>query len=197
MACAEEITPDAKVTDSAWGPVLPLRVIITEVELVCVRAGCDNRNQPYFGFVEVAELVETKDSASKEGNLTGSGNVMMTVTLALYYLLMLAKATPLPGQPDSYMDVGGRGTLTRQRVWDGGHSIGDGTMTDEEDGDFEELGKDGKDNWIPEPQKGEKREARTVRGWVWPSDPWHRREGERSGGKSRGRGGNRRKKEVY
>ncbi|KAK5262658.1 hypothetical protein LTR96_011807, partial [Exophiala xenobiotica] len=120
--------------------------IITEVELVCVRAGCDNRNQPYFGFVEVAELVETKDSASKEGNLTGSGNVMMTVTLALYYLLMLAKATPLPGQPGSYMDVGGRG---------------DGTMTDEEDGDFEELGKDGKDKWIPEPQKGEKREART------------------------------------
>ncbi|KAK7932990.1 hypothetical protein LTR80_011506 [Exophiala xenobiotica] len=174
--------------------------IITEIELVCVRAGCDDRNQPYFGFVEVAEAVETKDFASKEGNLTGSGNITMTVTLGLYYLLMLAKATPLPGQPGSYMDVGGSGTMTRQRVWDGGRGTGDGTMTDYEDGDFEELGKDGKDKWIPEPQTGEKREARTVRGWVWPSDPWHRREGERGergGGKGRGRCGNRKKKEVY
>ncbi|KAK5304242.1 hypothetical protein LTR99_004698 [Exophiala xenobiotica] len=153
--------------------------IITEIELVCVRAGCDDRDQPYFGFLEVAEAVETKTFAGKEGNLTGSGNVTMTVTLALYYLLMLAKATPLPGQPGSYMDVGGSGTLSRQRVWDGGNGTGDGTITIDEDGDVEELGKDGKDKWIPEPQMGEKREARTVRGWVWPSDPWHKREGER------------------
>ncbi|KAK5456186.1 hypothetical protein LTS15_005505 [Exophiala xenobiotica] len=146
--------------------------IITEIELVCVRAGCDDRDQPYFGFLEVAEAVETKTFAGKEGNLTGSGNVTMTVTLALYYLLMLAKATPLPGQPGSYMDVGGSG---------------DGTITIDEDGDVEELGKDGKDKWIPEPQMGEKREARTVRGWVWPSDPWHKREGER-GERGSGRG---------
>ncbi|KAK5441452.1 hypothetical protein LTR55_012321, partial [Exophiala xenobiotica] len=63
-------------------------------------------------------------------------------------------------QPGSYMDVGGSGTLTRQRVWDGGHGIGDGTMTDDEDGDFGVLGEDGKDKWIPEPQTGEKREAK-------------------------------------
>jgi hypothetical protein len=161
--------------------------IITEIELVCVRAGCDDRDQPYFGFLEVAEAVETKTFAGKEGNLTGSGNVTMTVTLALYYLLMLAKATPLPGQPGSYMDVGGSGTLSRQRVWDGGNGTGDGTITIDEDGDVEELGKDGKDKWIPEPQMGEKREARTVRGWVWPSDPWHKREGER-GERGSGRG---------
>jgi len=65
--------------------------------------------------------------------------------------------------------------LTRQRVWDGGN--GGNVITIDEDGDVEELGKDGKDKWIPEPQMGEKREARTVRGWVWPSDPWHRGKG--------------------
>jgi hypothetical protein len=150
--------------------------IITEIELVCVRAGCDERGQPFFGFLEVAEAVETKTFAKDENT---NGQVDMTVTLALYYLLMLAKATPLPGQPSSFMDVGGPGALTRQRVWDGGSSGGNNTLAIDEDGDVEELGKDGKDKWIPEPQMGEKREARTVRGWVWPADPWHKREGER------------------
>ncbi|KIX08285.1 uncharacterized protein Z518_02941 [Rhinocladiella mackenziei CBS 650.93] len=163
--------------------------IITEIELVCVRAGCDERGQPYFGFLEVAEAVETKTFARKDGGALmgrGDGEVSMTVTLALYYLLMLAKSTPLPGQPASFMDVGGPGALTRQRVWDGGNGVN--TVSVDEDGDVEELGKDGKDKWIPEPQMGEKREARTVRGWVWPSDPWHKREGERGerGGAARG-----------
>ncbi|KIW40234.1 uncharacterized protein PV06_07448 [Exophiala oligosperma] len=163
--------------------------IITEIELVCVRAGCDERDQPYFGLLEVAEAVETKTFAVNEGNLTGSGNISMTVTLALYYLLMLAKATPLPGEPGSYMDVGGSGALSRQRVWDGGNGTAAGTLAIDDDGNIEELGKDGKDRWIPEPQMGEKREARTVRGWVWPSDPWHKREGERGErGTARGRG---------
>lgn len=154
--------------------------ILTEIELVCVRAGCDERGQPYFGFLEVAEAVETKTFARKDGSSgmgQGQGEINMTVTLGLYYLLMLAKATPLPGQPSSFMDVGGPGTLTRQRVWDGGN--GSSVLAIDEDGIIEELGKDGKDKWIPEPQMGEKREAKTVRGWVWPSDPWHKREGER------------------
>jgi len=155
--------------------------IITEIELVCVRAGCDARDQPYFGYLEVADAIETKTAARESGNAKGDAEVPMTVTLALYFLLMLAKATPLPGQPSSFMDVGGPGALTRQRVWD--WSGRDEDDADEED---EERGKDGKDKWIPEPQMGEKREARTVRGWVWPSDPWHKREGER-GVERRGR----------
>ncbi|EXJ84460.1 hypothetical protein A1O3_05128 [Capronia epimyces CBS 606.96] len=166
--------------------------IITEIELVCVRAGCDERGQPYFGFLEVAEAVETKTSVRNSSGASmrsGDGEVDMTVNLALYYLLMLAKATPLPGQPASFMDVGGPGALTRQRVWDGGN--GESTITLDEDGDIEELGKDGKDKWIPEPQMGEKREARTVRGWVWPSDPWHKREGERGERAGCARGGRR------
>ncbi|KAI1624867.1 hypothetical protein EDD37DRAFT_657336 [Exophiala viscosa] len=165
--------------------------IITEIELVCVRAGCDDRDQPYFGFLEVAEAVETKTFSGRDSDMSRAGvngEIIMTVTMTLYYLLMLAKATPLPGQPSSYMDVGGSGALSRSRVWDGGS--GGSTICIDEDGDVEELGKDGKDKWIPEPQMGEKREARTVRGWVWPSDPWHKREGER-GERGSGRAGRR------
>jgi hypothetical protein len=149
--------------------------IITEIELVCVRAGCDAKGQPYFGYLELSEAIATK-TAIRSTDPENSGatpepqEIQMTVTLALYYLLMLAKATPLPGQPSSFMDVGGPGALTRQRIW---HGL---------DIDESERAKDGKDKWIPEPQMGEKRDAKTARGWVWPSDPWHKREG---GGASR------------
>ena len=129
--------------------------IMSEIELVCVRAGCDDSEQPYFGYVEVSDAIPVKQA----------GEGAMTVTLALYLLLMLGKSTPLPGQPPGFMDVGGPGAMTRQRVWDG------------KDVSAEERGKDGKDKWIPEPQVGEKRDAKTVRGWVMPADPWHKREG--------------------
>lgn len=147
--------------------------IITEIELLCVRAGCDDRGMPYFGHLELAEAIPTKTAftISVEDMMDGA-EVPMTATLGLYFLLMLAKQHPLPGQPSSFMDVGAAGTLSRQRTWEG------------LDLDEEERGKDGKDKWIPEPQMGEKREAKTVRGWVWPSDPWHKREG--GGGKRRG-----------
>lgn len=88
----------------------------------------------------------------------------MTASLALYYLLMLSKSVPLPTQPSSHLNVGGPGALTRQRIL-----------------------PDRKDKWIPEPQIGERRDAKRVRGWVWPQDAWHRREG---GGVARGRGKN-------
>ena len=125
--------------------------ILTEIELVCVRAGCDDKGQPYFGYLELSEGIATKTSVRPVDNtVEGTGaatpepeEVPMTVSLALYYLLMLAKATPLPGQPSSFMDVGASGAMTRQRVWHG------------MDNDEEERGKDGKDKWIPEPQMGE------------------------------------------
>ena len=148
--------------------------ILTEIELVCVRAGCDDNGQPYFGHLEVSEAIATKDAASAPQFSTDSGSpepveTPLTVTLALYYLLMLAKSIPLPGQPGSFMDVGGPGALTRQRTWSG-MDLADS-----------ERGKEGKDKWIPEPQMGEKRDAKRIRGWVWPSDPWHKREGNGSG----------------
>jgi hypothetical protein len=147
--------------------------IVTEIELLCVRAGCDDKGMPYFGYLELAEAIPTKTAFDMSSENMMEGEEMpMTATLALYFLLMLAKQHPLPGQPGSFMDVGAAGALARQRVWDGS------------DLDEEERGKEGKDKWIPEPQMGEKREAKTVRGWVMPSDPWHKREG--GGGKRRG-----------
>lgn len=195
--------------------------IMTEIELVCVRAGCDvDDDVPYFGFLEVSTPIPTKlasfgssscltsdgydrlhsptpsiitDNSSSASsrrsrsrssshspmlprhNLYSSAfsssekdglNTPMTTTLALYFLLMLSKSVPLPSQPSSHLNVGGPGALTRQRIL-----------------------PEKKDTWIPEPQIGERRDAKRVRGWVWPQDAWHRREGggvSRGGGKSAG-----------
>lgn len=162
--------------------------IMTEIELVCVRAGCDDGDDvPYFGFLELSTPVATKEStgtfdanaATLDGcsdtpspadsrsvspellgtfdNASHGLNVPMTATLGLYFLLMLSKAVPLPSQPSGHLNVGGHGALTRQRIL-----------------------PDAKDKWIPEPQLGEKRDAKRVRGWVWPHDAWHRREGSRT-----------------
>ncbi|OJJ51525.1 hypothetical protein ASPZODRAFT_148792 [Penicilliopsis zonata CBS 506.65] len=167
--------------------------IMTEIELVCVRAGCDEGDDvPYFGFLEVSAPIPTKTAAGFtelhqqqqqqdqynspapsdrsrsqtpelghfEGFHSFSGPAPMTASLALYFLLMLSKSVPLPSQPSAHLNVGGPGALTRQRVL-----------------------PEGKDKWIPVPQIGEQRDAKRVRGWVLPQDPWHRREG--GGGKGK------------
>ncbi|KAJ5887989.1 hypothetical protein N7495_008030 [Penicillium taxi] len=172
--------------------------IITEIELVCVRAGCDEGNDvPYFGFLEIAAAIPLKTAATQAGDAPalatpistrsfsssshGSSHshsssnsrpesdspasesdtandsfaaTPMTASLALYFLLMLSKSVPLPSQPSSHLNVGGPGALSRQRIL-----------------------PETKDKWIPEPQIGERRDAKRVRGWVWPQDSWHRREG--------------------
>lgn len=158
--------------------------IMTEIELVCVRAGCDEGDDvPYFGFLELSAPIPTNVSdttASAAASYsfptpspTGYSPpyfpqeprleeleseeglpIPMTASLALYFLLMLSKSVPLPSQPSGHLNVGGPGALTRQRIL-----------------------PEGKDKWIPQPQIGERRDAKRVRGWVWPQDPWHRREG--------------------
>lgn len=185
--------------------------IMTEIELVCVRAGCDEGHDvPYFGYLELATPIATKTSSSAHVPSANNNNATsaemsrnhssasaqssdyssssrggspannnnnnpsstlsssasppelsgpFTATLALYYLLMLAKSVPLPSQPSFHLNVGGPGALTRQRIL-----------------------SEGKDKWIPEPQQRERRDAKRIRGWIWPQDAWHRREG---GGVSR------------
>ena len=148
--------------------------IMNEIELVCVRAGCDETGQPYFGFLETSEAIATKTAARKMGSSDHmETDTPMTVCLGLYFLLMLAKSTPLPGQPGGFMDVGGAGALGRQRSWDG------------RDINEEDRGAGGRDKDLPMPQQYEKREAKTVRGWVWNGDPFHKREVQ--GGAKRGR----------
>lgn len=192
--------------------------IITEIELVCVRAGCDDGDDvPYFGYLELSSPIATKESASNHASrcadqnsrrrsctpphssassssyddtrsshsrssslsslsshnqdLDGSAEnglrgVPLTASLALYFLLMLSKSMPLPSQPSGHLNVGGPGALSRQRIL-----------------------PEPKDKWIPEPQLGEKREAKRVRGWIMPQDAWHRREGSRPKNNTNGNGG--------
>ena len=152
--------------------------IITEIELLCVRAGCDERTgQPLFGYLEVAESIPLKASYNREEEVVDASEIEMSATMALYFLAMLAKSKALPGEEGSFMDVGAMGAMGRQVVFRPGEVC---VGSDEDD---EETREDGRDKWIPEAQVGEKREAKTVRGWVWPSDPWHKREG--GGGKRR------------
>ena len=117
--------------------------IMTETELVCVRAGTDDT--PYFGHLELAPVIETR---SQEG---------LTVCLGLWFLHMLAKEEPLPGQCSWRMNIGAPAAMTRQHV-------------------LEE-----KDGWIPEPNQNERRDAKRVRGWTFPKDPWNKK---REGGKA-------------
>jgi hypothetical protein len=179
--------------------------IITEIELVCVRAGCDMGGDiPYFGFLEIAASIPLKTAATQQQHAReapslatpisarsfsssshvssinsrqqspepefddGCSSTPMTASLALYFLLMLSKSQPLPDQPSAHLNVGGPGALTRQIIL-----------------------PEAKDKWIPEPQIGERRDAKRVRGWVWPQDAWHRREG---GGVSRPRNADGKKK---
>ncbi|KAJ5834956.1 hypothetical protein N7447_000982 [Penicillium robsamsonii] len=178
--------------------------IITEIELVCVRAGCDTGDDvPYFGYLEIAASIPLKTAAGagrsahthmrdaplatpiSERSFSSSSSSSfpphhdssdpepledampaMTAGLGLYFLLMLSKSVPLPHQPSAHLNVGGPGAMTRQRIL-----------------------AEAKDKWIPEPQIGERRDAKRVRGWVWPLDPWHRREG----GASRAKPGTKKK----
>lgn len=177
--------------------------IITEIELVCVRAGCDTGDDvPYFGYLEIAASIPLKIAAARGAHPHARDAPLatpisarsfssspsssspsrhdssdpepaedslpaMTAALGLYFLLMLSKSVPLPQQPSAHLNVGGPGAMTRQRIL-----------------------AEAKDKWIPEPQIGEKRDAKRVRGWVWPLDPWHRREG----GASRAKTGTKTKK---
>ena len=116
--------------------------IMTEIELVCVRAGTEDI--PHFGLLELAAPIQLNATQG------------LTACLALWYLHMLAKEVPLPGQARWKMEVGGAAACTRHKCLP-------------------------KDSWIPEPQLAEKREAKRSRGFVFCTDPLHRRELPRTG----------------
>lgn len=124
--------------------------IMTEIELVCVRMGTEE-SVPYFGLLELAPAIELK---TQEG---------LTAVMALWYLHMLAKHTPLPGQCGWKLDVGPPSAWTRKKV-----------MPE-------------KETWIPEPQSSEKRNAKLARGWVMPGDPLNKK--KEGGGRRRSMAG--------
>lgn len=121
--------------------------IMNETELLCVRAGTNDT--PFFGHLELSPVIESRRT-------TG-----VTTCLALWYLSMLAKEQPLPGQCGWKINIGAPIARTRQ------------------------LTIEAKDEWIPKPAQGEMRVAKRIRGWVWPKDAYNKkREG---GGPKSGR----------
>jgi hypothetical protein len=123
--------------------------IMTEIELVCVRAGGPlnaDSDMPLYGYLELSTPVQISTSG-----LAVSDDLQMTVDLALWYLHMLAKEEPLPGQYTWRMDVGGPAARSRS------HHLP-------------------QDSWIPAVHQVDKREAKRARGWVFPNEPLNKRE---------------------
>ncbi|KAK3632699.1 hypothetical protein LTR56_016169 [Elasticomyces elasticus] len=123
--------------------------IMTEIEVVCVRAGgppSESTTKPLFGFVEVATPVRIATSGVDQDGMPN-----MTAGLALWWLHMLAREDPFPGQYHWRLNVGPPGDLSRQHCLD-------------------------RDEWMPKLIQHEKREAKRVRGWVLPGEPLSKRE---------------------
>ncbi|KAL0265099.1 hypothetical protein SLS55_001058 [Diplodia seriata] len=143
--------------------------IMTEIEMLCVRCGGDPSDPgqtmdtatvssdagsgvPLFGYLELSAPIQISSCGLRVNSETGEQTPQMTAGLALWYLHMLAKENPLPGIQGSWrMEVGGPAALTRQHCQE-------------------------KDAWIPKPNLSEKREAKRLRGWVFPDEPLNRKE---------------------
>lgn len=134
--------------------------IMTEIEVVCVRMGgpasplhsdhtADN-NVPFFGYLEVSPPVQVSASNSPDEN-GQCDSLKMTAGLALWYLHMLAKEQPFPGQFHWKAEVGGPTAMTRRKHLP-------------------------RDDWMPKVNLQDKRVSKRARGWTWPDEPLHRRE---------------------
>ncbi|KAF2426327.1 hypothetical protein EJ08DRAFT_378774 [Tothia fuscella] len=135
--------------------------IITEIEFLSVRIGAndeayrpsanpnvpDEGPLPWFGFLETAAPI----SLSTHGLDPKTNAPRLTAGLALWYLHMLAKDEPLPGQPGWKIGVGGPAARTRQHCLD-------------------------RDAWMPKITQHDTRPAKNCRGWVFPTDPFHKKE---------------------
>lgn len=125
--------------------------ILTEIELVLVRAGTEST--PFFGDLEITSV--QLNAAASEGELdfdsAEDGGVPLTACLALWGLCQLAADHTPAGQAHWKAEIGAPADGTRRKA-------------------------KARDAWIPKPQLAEKREAKRSRGWVWPEDPVGRKE---------------------
>lgn len=126
--------------------------IMNEIEVVCVRYGGDKGNPtPYFGFFELSGPIPFATHGRSGSDEQGNSSTQMTAPLALFYLHMLAKAAPLPGQQHWKLDIGGPAATTRHKHLP-------------------------RDDWMPIVTQAEQRMAKRNRGWVWPEEPLNKRE---------------------
>lgn len=155
--------------------------IISEIELVCVRAVTEEEEEEgaegegtagasrkaVFGALALAPAVKLSEhdervpapGVSPTSTSTSTSTPTpspkqrqpLTAVQALWFLHMLAKRSPLPGQADWRLDVGPAADCTRKNCR-------------------------ARDAWMPLIGMPEKREARRVRGWVMPEDGLSRKE---------------------
>ncbi|GAB1310893.1 Sialidase [Madurella fahalii] len=128
--------------------------ILTEIELVFVRNG--GETTPHFGYLEVGsvQLANANETAGVDGGDVTPADpeqAQMTACLALWGLCMLAGDEPMPGMAHWKAEIGAPAEGTRRKALP-------------------------RDDWMPQPQLAEKREAKRSRGWVWPEDAIGRRE---------------------
>ncbi|KAH8650157.1 hypothetical protein BX600DRAFT_107198 [Xylariales sp. PMI_506] len=148
--------------------------ILTEIELVLVRNGAEGT--PHFGYLEVTSVgldatsttspttcfvdengngivanVDGSSSDSEEQFPAGASSQKLTACLALWGLCMMASDEGAPGQCHWRAEIGAPAEGTRRKALP-------------------------RDEWMPQPQLAEKREAKRARGWVFPEDPVGRKE---------------------
>ena len=133
--------------------------ILTEIELVLVRNGTDST--PHFGYLEVTTIqLANSSSSAVDASSLETGEVPLTACLALWGLCMLASdnntaaTTAANGSSNAVhwkSDIGAPAEGSRRKALP-------------------------RDDWMPQPQLAEKREAKRARGWVLPEDPVGRKE---------------------
>ncbi|KAI2467203.1 hypothetical protein F4781DRAFT_433600 [Annulohypoxylon bovei var. microspora] len=132
--------------------------ILTEIELVVCRNGADAT--PHFGFLEVASVQLNADA---EGD---DDTAPLTACLALWALCVMASDDGVNGHGHG-LGISGNGFGNGYVPWKA--EIGapaEGTRR-------KALPRD---DWMPQPQLAEKREAKRARGWVFPEEPVGRKE---------------------
>ena len=129
--------------------------ILTEIELVVVRNGADST--PFFGDLDVTSIqlaVSGPDGDDAMSSSDDESSSPMTACLALWGLCQLAgdaSGAVATGHATWRTDIGAPAEGTRRKARP-------------------------RDNWMPQPQLAEKREAKRSRGWVWPEDAIGRKE---------------------
>jgi hypothetical protein len=104
-------------------------------------------NTPHFGFLEVSSVQLAATGESDDEDEEQN----LTACLALWGLCMMAADEPAPGQVSWRSEIGAPAEGTRRKALP-------------------------RDDWMPQPQLAEKREAKRTRGWVFPEDPVGRKE---------------------
>ncbi|KAJ4155792.1 hypothetical protein LMH87_001021 [Akanthomyces muscarius] len=122
--------------------------ILTEIELVIVRNG--KETVPNFGELDVTSIPLNAAAPDCDLSQVQPESLPLTACLALWGLCQIASDSSCGWAPYK-TEIGAPVEGTRRKALK-------------------------RDDWIPQPQLAEKREAKRARGWTWPEDAIGRRE---------------------